>query len=110
MMVTTTEKTILTTAGLVLAGLLLVPVSTGAEEQAKDRPMIGPQTERQKVAPSPGTPQRSESMTGELGKTTETPMKAPEGGEGISMQPLLTPTVSDFLDARESDLQSALGF
>jgi hypothetical protein len=109
MMVTTTEKTTLTTAGLVLAGLLLVPVATGAEEQAKDRPTIAPQTEMQKAAPSPGMPQRGESMTGELGKATEMPMKAPEGGEGISA-PLITPTFSDFLEARESDLQSALGF
>jgi hypothetical protein len=47
---------------------------------------------------------------GELTAPTQKPMMAPEGEGSLSMEQLITPSLSDFENARESDRQSAVSF
>jgi hypothetical protein len=54
---------------------------------------------------------RTETMTGELSKGTERPMRAPELSEGgLDMKHLIVPDRGDFENARESDMLSSVSF
>ena len=104
-----TPKTIARIAGLVFTVFLLTLPSARAEDQAKEKSMIGTQTEIQQDMSRHEGLQPAESTTGELGKETEKPMMAPESGL-LDMEHLITPNVSDFESARESDRQSSVSF
>ena len=106
----TTEKTILRMAGLFLTVFLLALPSAGAEDQAKEKHMIGPQRDIQKDMPREQGLQSSESMTRELSAPTEKPMMTPESDGSLHMDQLITPSITDFETARESDRQSAVSF
>jgi hypothetical protein len=106
----TTAKTIAHIAGLFLTVFLPSLPSAGAEDQAKEKHMIAPQTEIQQDMPRHEGLQPGESTTGELTATSEKPMKVPEGEESFRLEKLLTPNVSDFESARELDSQSSVSF
>ena len=104
-----TANTIVRIVGLFLTVFLLGLPSAGAEDQATEKSMIGTQTEIQKDMSRHEGVQPAESTTGELAKKTEKPMMVPEGEGSLSME-LITPNLSDFESARESDRQSAVSF
>jgi hypothetical protein len=86
--------------------LVIAPVR--AEDQSRDGQMIEPQTETQ-VTLSQDSMQQSETGSVEVGKALETPMKTPEGEDG-TLKEFITPNISDFETARESDMQSSVSF
>lgn len=106
----TTTTTIARVVGLFLPVFLLGLPSTGAADQAKEQQMIPPQTEIQKDVPRHEGQQPGESTTGELATKTQKPMMAPEGEGSLSMEQFITPDLSDFESARESDSLSAVSF
>src|SRR5262249_54035544 len=81
-----------------------------AEDQTKEKSMIGTQTEIQQDVPRHDRLQPSESTTGELAGQTEKPLMVPDSEGSLSMEKLITPSPSDFENARESDIQSAVSF
>ena len=105
-----TAKTIARIAGLFFTVFLLTLPSARAEDQTKEKSMIGTQTEIQQDMSRHEGLQPSESTTGELATKTEKPMTVPESEGSLSLEPLITPNVSDFESARESDRQSAMSF
>ena len=105
-----TAKTIARIAGLFFTVFLLALPSARAEDQATEKSMIGTQTEIQQDMSRHEGLQPSESTTGELATTSEKPMMVPESEGSLSLEPLITPNVSDFESARESDRQSAVSF
>jgi hypothetical protein len=72
--------------------------------------MIGPQRDIQIDMPRQEGQQPSEATTGELATKTEKPMMVPAGEGSPSMEQLITPSLSDFENARESDSLSAVSF
>ena len=109
MTIDATAKTIARIAGLFFTVFLLTLPSARAEDQTKEKSMIGTQTEIQQDMSRHEGLQPSESTTGELATKTEKPMTVPESEGSLSME-LITPNVSDFESARESDRQSAMSF
>ena len=106
----TTAKTIARIAGLFFTVFLLALPSARAEDQTKEKSMIAPQTEIQQDMPRHESLQPSESTTGELATKTEKPMTVPDSEGSPSTEQLITPNLSDFENARESDRQSAVSF
>jgi len=105
-----TAKTIARIAGLLFTVFLLALPSARAEDQTKEKSMIGTQTEIQQDVPRHDRLQPSESTTGELAGQTEKPLMVPDSEGSLSMEKLITPSLSDFENARESDIQSAVSF
>jgi hypothetical protein len=104
-----TGRTMAAIAGSLLLGVLLMAPAAPAADQPTGH-MIVPQ-EMQKGTPSEGSASRSDTMTGELSKATEKPMRAPEGGDGgFDLKNLSTPTVADYDSAVESDSLSSTAF
>lgn len=96
-----------------VAILLVLAFSTSAsatppEATANLTPEAPAQTEMQ-AASSPDMSQPAESVTGDLSKSAETPMKTPEGEDGL-LKEFITPNIADFETARESDMLSSVSF
>jgi hypothetical protein len=94
----------------VIAFAAVVSAETSGIDKGKQ--MIGPPIEIGKdVGSHKSTGAPVETMTGELSKTTERPMRAPELSEGgLDMRHLLVPDHTDFENALESDRLSAVSF
>ncbi len=100
----------------VLSALAVVALVTvvSAETQSidKGKGTTGSSAEIKKdMGERSSTGAQTETMTGELSKGTERPMRAPEVSEGgLDLKHLIVPDRADFENARESDMMSSVSF
>ncbi len=99
----------LMTMALVAVWFTLAPVALAAEPSGT---MTGSPAEIKQDKPGQeSTSKSTEAMPGELGKGAEQPMKVPDSETfHFDLKSLKGPDLSDFENARESDIQSSVSF